>query len=315
MRKKVTIVGAGNVGSMAGLRIFEKELADVVIIDVVKGLAEGKALDIKESAPAEGYNVNIKGYTKDYAASEGSDIVIVTAGVTRKPGMSRDDLLSTNIGIIEEVIKNVSRFSPDSILIMISNPLDAMCHLAYEISGFPRGRVIGMAGALDSMRLCAFVAEELGISVENVNAMVLGGHGDSMVPLPRYTTVCGIPIIQLMNQNRIGALIQRTRDAGAEIVSLLKTGSAYYAPSAAAVEMVEAILKDKKKIMPCSVLLNGEYGIDGVFLGVPVKLGQKGAEDIIEVDLNKEEIDALHNSAEAVRKLIDKMRELRENRS
>jgi len=315
MGKKVTIVGAGNVGAITALRICQKELADVVLIDVVEGLAEGKALDIKESAPIEGLNVSIKGYTKDYAACKGSDIVIITAGVTRKPGMSRDDLLNTNMNIIEDVIENISRFSPDSILIMISNPLDAMCHLAYEISGFPRGRIIGMAGVLDSMRLCAFVADELGISVENVNAIVLGGHGDSMVPLPRYTTVCGIPIIQLMNKRKIESLIQRTRDAGAEIVSLLKTGSAYYAPSAATVEMVEAILKDKKKIMPCSVFLNGEYGIDGVFLGVPVKLGEKGAEDIIEIDLNREEIDALHNSAGAVRKLIAKMKELRKNRT
>ena len=315
MRKKVTVIGAGNVGSQTAMRIFEKELSDVVLIDVVEGLAEGKALDIKESAPIKGRNCDIKGYTKDYTASEGSDIVIITAGVTRKPGMSRDELLNTNMNIVTDVVKNVCSASPDSIIIMISNPLDAMCYLAYKTSGFPRGRVMGMAGVLDSIRLCTFVAEELNVSVENVNAMVLGGHGDSMVPLPRYTTVCGVPITQLMNKQKIDGLIKRTREAGAEIVSLIKTGSAYYAPSAAVVEMVEAILKDKKKIMPCSVLLNGEYGIEGVFLGVPVKLGAKGAEDIIEIDLNREEIGALHNSAEAVMKLISKMQELRENRA
>ena len=315
MRQKVTIVGAGNVGSQTAMRIFEKELADVVLIDVVKGLAEGKALDIKESAPIKGHNADIRGYTKDYSASEGSNIVIITAGVARKPGMSRDDLLSTNMNIVMDVVENVCESSLESILIIISNPLDAMCHLAYEISGFPRGRVMGMAGVLDSIRLCTFVAEELNVSVENVNAMVLGGHGDSMVPLTRYTTVCGVPITQLMNKKRIDDLIKRTREAGAEIVSLIKTGSAYYAPSAAVVEMVEAILKGKKKIMPCSVLLEGEYGIDGVFLGVPVKLGERGAEDIIEIDLNREEIDALHNSAEEVKKSIAKMKELRENRA
>lgn len=315
MRKKVTIVGAGNVGSITAFKIFEKELADIVLIDVIDGLAEGKALDIRESAPIGGRNVDIRGYTKDYTASRDSDIVIVTAGVTRRPGMSRDDLLNTNMNIIKGIVENIIEFSPDSILIMISNPVDAMCYLAYKISRFPRGRIIGMAGVLDSIRFCTFVADELGVSVENVSALVLGGHGDSMVPLPRYTTVCGIPITQLMNRRRIDTLIEKTKNAGAEIVSLLKTGSAYYAPSAAVTEMLEAILKHKKKIMPCSVFLNGEYGIEGVFLGVPVMLGERGAEDIIEVDLNTEEIDALHNSAEAVRKLINKMERLRINRA
>lgn len=312
---KVTVIGAGNVGATIAMKMFEKDLADIVLIDVVEGLAEGKALDIKESSPIKGHNTNILGCTKEYSFAEDSDIVIITAGITRKPGMSRDDLLSKNMQIVEDVVRNVVKFSPDSILIVVSNPLDAMCHVAYETSGFQRNRIIGMAGVLDSIRFCTFIAEELGISVENVQALVLGGHGDSMVPLPRYTTVCGIPITQLMNKERIEKLIKRTKEAGAEIVSLLKTGSAYYAPAAATVEMVEAILKDKKKILPCSVLLKGEYGIQDVFLGVPVKLGQKGAEDIIEIDLNREEIEALHNSAEHVKRLVEKMSELRANRS
>jgi len=312
---KVTIIGAGNVGATIAMKIFEKDLADIALIDVVEGLAEGKALDIKESAPIKGHNANICGYTKDYSAAEGSDIVIITAGITRKPGMSRDDLLSKNMQIVEDVVKKVVKFASESILIIVSNPLDAMCHVAYEVSGFQRERIIGMAGVLDSIRFCTFIAEELNISVENVQAIVLGGHGDSMVPLPRYTTVCGVPIIQLINKDKIEKLIKRTREGGAEIVSLLKTGSAYYAPAAATVEMVEAILKDKKKILPCSVLLKGEYGIEDIFLGVPVKLGQKGAEDIIEIDLNREEIEALHNSAEHVRRLVEKMKQLRTNRA
>ena len=312
---KVTIIGAGNVGATIAMKIFEKDLADIALIDVVEGLAKGKALDIKESAPIKGHNANICGYTKDYSAAEGSDIVIITAGITRKPGMSRDDLLSKNMQIVEDVVKKVVKFASESILIIVSNPLDAMCHVAYEVSGFQRERIIGMAGVLDSIRFCTFIAEELNISVENVQAIVLGGHGDSMVPLPRYTTVCGVPIIQLINKDKIEKLIKRTREGGAEIVSLLKTGSAYYAPAAATVEMVEAILKDKKKILPCSVLLKGEYGIEDIFLGVPVKLGQKGAEDIIEIDLNREEIEALHNSAEHVRRLVEKMKQLRTNRA
>ncbi len=313
--KKVTIVGAGNVGSTIAMKIFEKDLAHIVLIDVVEGLAEGKALDIKESAPIKGHNAHIAGYTKDYSSAQGSDIVIITAGITRKPGMSRDDLLSKNMEIVEDVVKNIVKFAPESILIIVSNPLDAMCHVAYEVSGFQRERVMGMAGVLDSIRFCTFIAEELNISVENVQALVLGGHGDSMVPLPRYTTVCGIPIVQLLEKERIEKLIKRTREAGAEIVSLLKTGSAYYAPAASTVEMVEAILKDKKKILPCSVLLKGEYGVKDLFLGVPVKLGQKGVEDIIEIDLSKEEAEALHNSAEHVRRLVEKMKQLRANRS
>lgn len=312
--KKITIIGAGNVGSTIAMKVFERDLADIVLIDVIEGLAEGKALDIKESAPIGKHNLEIKGYTNDYTPSEASDIVVITAGITRKPGMSRDDLLSKNMEIVEAVIEKVIKFSPNSILIVVSNPLDAMCYLAYKSSGFPRGRVIGMAGVLDSIRFCTFIAEELKVSVENVNALVLGSHGDLMVPLPRYTTVCGVPITQLMKKERIEKLIQRTKDAGAEIVSLLKT-SAYYAPASATVEMIEAIIKDKKKIMPCSVLLKGEYGISDVFLGVPVRVGIKGAEEIIEIDLNKEEIEALHNSAEHVRRLIKRMEELRKNRA
>jgi len=311
MGKKVTIIGAGNVGSTTAMKIFEKELADVVMIDVIEGLADGKALDIKESAPIEGHDIRVEGYTKDYNAAKGSDIVIITAGVTRRPGMSRDDLLSTNMEIVEEVVKNIVKVTPDSILIVVSKPLDVMCHIAYEISGLPRGKIIGMAGVLDSIRFSTFIAEELNVSVENIHTMVLGGHGDSMVPLPRYTTVCGIPITQLLSKEKIENLIKRTRDAGAEIVAFLKTGSAYHAPSSAIVEMVEAILKDKKKIMPCSVLLKGEFGIDGVFIGVPVKLGKKGAEEIIEIDLNRDEIAALHHSADAVRRLLDKIKELK----
>ena len=313
MRKKITIIGAGNVGSTTAMRIFERELADVVLIDAIDGLAEGKALDIKESAPIKRHDIKIEGYTNDYSASEGSDIIIITAGATRKPGMSRDELLNTNMDIVKNVTQNVVKFCPNSILIIVSNPLDAMCHVAYKASKFPRGKVIGMAGVLDSIRFCTFIAEELNISIENVNSMVLGGHGDTMVPLLRYTTACGIPITQLIDKKKIESLIKRTREAGAEIISLIKTGSAYYAPSSAVVEMTESILKDKKKIMPCSVLLEGEYGINGVFLGVPVKLGEKGAEDIIEIDLNKEEIDALHNSAEAVKILIKKIEKLWQN--
>ena len=314
MDKKVTIIGAGNVGATIAMRLFEKELSDIVLTDVVEGIAEGKALDIKESGKIGGHDVDIKGYTSDYSGSEGSDIVVITAGITRKPGMSRDDLLAKNMEIVEGVVKEVVRFSPNSILIIVSNPLDAMCHLAYEVSGFPRERVIGMAGILDSIRFSTFISEELNVSIENINAIVLGGHGDTMVPLPRYTTVCGVPITQLMEKEKIDRLIQRTRDGGAEIVSLLKT-SAFYAPSAATVEMIEAILKDKKKILPCSVFLDGEYGIKGVFLGVPVKLGRGGVEEIIEFELNEEEKEALNRSKEHVKSLVERMEELRKSRA
>ncbi len=307
MDKKVTIIGAGNVGAATAMRIFEKEIADVVMIDVVEGLAEGKALDIQQSAPISGSDVSIEGYTGDYSKAEGSDIIIVTAGMTRKPGMSREDLLDVNVKIVKEVVKRAVEVCPETILLIVSNPLDAMCYVAYKVSGFPRERVIGMAGVLDSIRFSTFISKELNVSVRNIQTMVLGGHGDTMLPLVRYTTVCGIPLEKLMEREKIRSLVERTRNAGAEIVSLLKT-SAYWAPSSAIVEMVEAILMDKKKILPCSVFLEGEYGIDGVFLGVPVRLGKKGAEEIIEIGLNKEEIEELRNSANAVKRVIEKIR-------
>jgi len=304
MDTKVTVVGAGNVGATAAQRLAEKELADVVLIDVVEGLPQGKALDLKEAAPVEQHDANLVG-ANAYEASKGSDIVIVTAGLPRKPGMSRDDLLSTNAKIVKSVIEQIGPLSPEAILIMVSNPLDAMCHVALEASGFPKNRVMGMAGVLDSARFRAFLAMELNVSVENTHAFVLGGHGDTMVPLPRYSTVAGIPVTELLSQDRIDALVERTRDGGAEIVGLLKTGSAFYAPASAAVEMAEAILKDKKKILPCAAYLDGEYRIHDLFIGVPVKLGRRGIEEIIEVKLTEEEHIALQKSAEAVRELVE----------
>lgn len=311
MGKKVTVVGAGNVGATTAMRIAEKELADVVLVDVLEGVPAGKALDICEAAPIESHDCTITGCTSDYAPAKDSDIVIITAGIARKPGMSRDDLLSTNMGIMESVCEEIAEVAPETILIIVSNPLDAMCHVAYEKSGFPKERVIGMAGVLDSARFQAFIALELGVSVENVHAFVLGGHGDTMVPLPRYSTVAGIPITELMSPERIGELVQRTRQGGAEIVGLLKTGSAYYAPASAAVLMAEAILKDKKKILPCAVYLEGEYGINNLFIGVPVKLGEKGVEEIIEIKLTDEEKKALDHSASAVQELVEDMARLK----
>jgi malate dehydrogenase len=302
MRKKVTIVGAGNVGATAAHWIAAKELADVVLIDVVEGIPQGKGLDLLEAMPIEKRDSHITG-TNDYADTANSDIVVITAGIPRKPGMSRDDLLATNYKIMSDVVGKVVAVSPNCIIIVVSNPLDAMAQAAFRQAKFPRNRVIGMAGVLDSARFRTFIAEELKVSVENVTAFVLGGHGDTMVPLPRYSTVAGIPITELMPQERLEALVQRTRDGGAEIVKHLKTGSAYYAPSAAAVEMVEAILKDKKKILPCAVYLEGEYGINGYFVGVPCKLGKAGLEQIIEIKLTKEEDAALKKSAEAVKEL------------
>jgi malate dehydrogenase len=311
MRKKVTVVGAGNVGATTAMRIAEKELADVVLVDVLEGVPAGKALDICEAAPIESHDCTITGCTADYAPAKGSDIVIITAGIARKPGMSRDDLLSTNMGIMGSVCREIADVAPDSILIIVSNPLDAMCHVAYDTSGFPKHRVIGMAGVLDSARFQAFIAMELGVSVENVHAFVLGGHGDTMVPLPRYSTVAGIPITELMKADKIESLVQRTRQGGAEIVSLLKTGSAYYAPASASVVMAEAILKDKKKILPCAAYLGGEYGIKDLFIGVPVKLGEKGIEEIIEIKLTDEESAALKHSADSVQGLLDDMKRLK----
>jgi malate dehydrogenase len=302
VRKKVSIVGAGNVGATAGHWIASKELADVVLIDVVEGVPQGKALDLLEAMPIEKRDVSVIG-ANDYAATANSDIVVITAGIPRKPGMSRDDLLHTNFKIMSDVVEKVVAQSPESILIIVSNPLDAMAQAAFRQAGFNRERVIGMAGVLDSARFRTFIAAELNVSVENVTAFVLGGHGDTMVPLPRYSTVAGIPITELIAPDRLAAIVQRTRDGGAEIVKHLKTGSAYYAPSAAAVEMVEAILKDKKKILPCAAYLQGEYGIEGFYIGVPCKLGAGGLEQIIEIKLTPEEDVALKKSAEAVKEL------------
>jgi malate dehydrogenase len=304
MRKKVSVVGAGNVGALVAERIFDKQLADVVLIDILEGIPQGKALDLMQSAPIGGFDCRVMG-TNDYRKTENSHIVVITAGLPRKPGMSRDDLLFKNYEIVKTVTENIVRYSPNCIIIVVSNPLDAMTQAAYRVSGFPRNRVLGMAGALDSARLRTFIAREVDASVEDVYAFVLGGHGDTMVPLVRYSTVAGIPISEWLPQEKIDAMIQRTREGGAEIVSLLKTGSAFYAPSAGAVAMVESIIKDKKRIIPCSTYLEGEYGIEGLFVGVPVKLGSNGMEQIIEIKLSDEEMAALKKSAAAVQELVD----------
>src|SRR3954466_13733340 len=288
MRKKVTIVGSGNVGATAAHWISSKELADVVLIDIVEGVPQGKALDLLEAMPIEKRDSHVVG-TNDYADTANSDIVVITAGISRKPGMSRGDPLNTNQKNMSDVVGKVMQYSPNCILIIVSNPLDAMAQAAYKLSGLPRERVIGMAGVLDSSRFRTFIAEELQVSVENVTAFVLGGHGDTMVPLPRYSTVAGIPITELIEPTRLEQIVQRTRDGGAEIVKYLKTGSAYYAPSAAFTEMVEAILKDKKKILPCAIYLEGEYGIKGLFVGVPAKIGSNGVEKIIQIKLTDQE--------------------------
>jgi len=302
-RRKVTVVGAGNVGATAAQRIVDKQLADVVLVDIVEGVPQGKALDLAESAPIEGYDCRLTG-ANDYRDTANSDIVVITAGIPRKPGMSRDDLLRTNYGIVKGVTEQVVRNSPNAILIVVSNPLDAMVQTAYRVSRFPKQRVVGMAGVLDSARFRTFIGMELNVSVDNIHAFVLGGHGDTMVPLPRYSTVAGIPITELLPKDTIDRLVQRTRDGGAEIVKLLNT-SAWYAPSAAIVEMVDAILNDRKKILPCAAFLEGEYGINGLYVGVPVKLGAGGIEQIIEITLTNEERAALQKSAGAVRELVD----------
>ncbi|NNF98014.1 MAG: malate dehydrogenase [Desulfobacteraceae bacterium] len=302
MKGKVSVVGAGNVGATAAQRLAEKELCDVVLVDIVDGVPQGKALDLNEAAPIEKHDAHLTG-TNTYEATAESDIVIITAGIPRKPGMSRDDLISTNAGIMKNVTEQVVKYSPNCVLIIVSNPLDAMCHVAYEASRFPKNRVIGMAGVLDSARFRAFISMELNVSVENTHAFVLGGHGDTMVPLPRFSTVAGIPITELLPKDRIDALVERTANGGAEIVSLLKTGSAYYAPASAAVEMAESILKDKKKILPCAAYLEGEYGISDLFIGVPVKLGRSGIEQIVEITLTEQERGALMKSADAVKEL------------
>ena len=314
MRRKVTVVGAGNVGATTAQRIFDKGYADVVLVDVVEDLPQGKALDMLESGPVVGSDARIVG-TNSYEDTANSDLVIITAGVARKPGMSRDDLLLTNVRIVSGVIREMIKHSPNCLLMVVTNPLDAMLHCALETSNFPREQVFGMAGILDTSRFRTFIAQELEVSVEDVQAYVLGGHGDTMVPLIGYTTVGGIPIRDLLPQATIERLVQRTRDGGAEIVKLLKAGSAYYAPSAAIMQMVEAILLDKKRILPCCVLLQGEYGINGLCVGVPVKLGARGVEQIMEIKLTDEERAALHRSAEAVKELVEVMhREGIENR-
>jgi len=302
-RKKVSIVGAGNVGATAGQRIADKQLADVVLIDIIEGVPQGKALDLAESGPIEGYDSRLIG-TNNYKDTANSDIVVITAGIPRKPGMSRDDLLKTNYGIVKDVTEQVVKNSPNSIIIVVSNPLDAMVQTAFRISKFPKQRVIGMAGVLDSARFRTFIGMELNVSVQNIHAFVLGGHGDTMVPLPRYSTVAGIPITELLPKETIDRIVQRTRDGGAEIVSYLKT-SAWYAPASAIVDMVDAILKDRKKILPCAAYLEGEYGINGLYVGVPVKLGERGIEQVIEINLTLEERAALQKSAAAVKELAD----------
>lgn len=301
-RNKITVIGAGNVGGTAVQRLAEKELGDVILLDVNKHIARGKSLDILESAPIYEYDTNVIG-TDDYSETRGSDLIIITAGVARKPGMSRDDLLKTNANIVKDVVRSAAGASPGAIIIVVTNPLDVMTYVAHKISGFPKERVVGMAGLLDSARLATFISMELGVSVADINAVVLGGHGDSMVPSVRYTTVAGIPVSELISKERLESIIKRTRDGGAEIVDLLKSGSAYYAPSAAIAEMAEVIIKDKKKIIPCSVLCQGEYGIDGVFVGLPARLGIKGVEAIIEIDLTPEESSALKRSSNAVSEL------------
>ncbi len=302
-RKKVSIIGAGHVGAHSALWIGLKEIADVVLVDIVEGMPAGKALDIMEASPVAGFDACIAG-TNDYADIAGSDLVVITAGLARKPGMSRSDLIDKNSAILKGVVAEVVRYAPDSIIIVVTNPLDVMVHTAWKLSGFPPERVIGMAGALDSSRLRAFIAMELGVSVEDVQAMVIGGHADEMVPLGRYSTVAGIPLPQLLSAERIDALMERTKKAGGEIVALLKTGSAYYAPSAAVAEMAEAILKDKKRVIPCAVYCKDRYGLDGVFVGVPAKLGSSGVEEIIEIELDSRERADFDRSVAAIKELV-----------
>ncbi len=305
-RFKVTVIGAGMVGGTTAQRLAERDYCDVVLLDVVEGMPQGKALDLLQSGPVEGYDSLVIG-TNDYADTAGSDLVVITSGSPRKPGMSRDDLLGVNAKIVSSVTEQVARYSPDTVLVLVSNPLDAMVTLAQRVSGFPPNRVVGMAGVLDTARYRAFIAQELGVSVEDVRAFVLGGHGDQMVPFPRYTTVGGIPLTALLAPDRIDALVQRTRHGGAEIVSLLKTGSAFYAPSASTAQMVDAILLDKKRVLPCAAMLNGEYGFSGIYMGVPCVLGSGGVERVLEVDLTDTERAALEASAAAVEELVAAM--------
>jgi malate dehydrogenase len=308
MRKKVTVIGAGNVGANCALRIADKELADVVLLDIADGIPQGKGLDILQSGPVEGYDVKVIG-TTDYADTAGSDIVVITAGIARKPGMSRDDLLAINNDVVRSAAENAIKYSPNAILILVTNPLDVMCWAAWRATGLPKNRVIGMAGVLDTARFRTFLGEALNVSVENISALVLGGHGDTMVPITRMTNVSGIPLSELLDAETIAAIVTRTQNGGAEIVKHLKTGSAYYAPSAATVEMVESILKDKKKVLPCAALLEGEYGIDGIFFGVPVKLGAGGIEKVYEVQLTDDEKAAMAKSAASVREMVDVLKQ------
>lgn len=303
MRKKVSVIGAGFVGATVAQRVAERELADVTLVDIIEGIPQGKALDMSESAPIEGFDSLVTG-SNDYKDISGSSIVVVTAGLARKPGMTREDLLLKNAEIIKGVAVNIKKFAPDSMILMVTNPLDIMAQLAFKVSGFPANRVFGMAGMLDSARFRTFVAMELGVSVEDTDAMVLGGHGDAMVPLPRYTTVSGIPITELLSKEKIEALAARTRDGGAEIVKYLKTGSAYYAPASGVAEMVESVLKDKKRVMPCAAYLTGQYGLKDVYIGVPIKLGAGGVEEIIELKLTEDERKALHASARVVKENV-----------
>jgi malate dehydrogenase len=305
-RNKVTVIGAGNVGATTAQRIAEAGLADVVLIDIVEGLPQGKGLDLAEAAPVVRHDAKVTG-SNDYAETAGSDVIVVTSGLARQPGMSRDDLMAKNAGIVKAVVEASAPLSPNAVLIVVTNPLDAMCHVAMSASGFPRERVLGMAGVLDSARFRTFIAEELGVSVADTHAFVLGGHGDTMVPLPRYSTVAGIPITDLLSADRIKALVDRTANGGAEIVALLKTGSAYYAPAAATFEMVDAILRDRRRVLPCAAFLQGEYGVDGLFVGVPVVLGAGGMQRVIEITLTADEQTAFNRSAGAVRELVGKL--------
>jgi len=311
-RKKISVIGAGNVGATLTQRLAEADLGDIVMLDIpqMEGMPAGKGLDILEAGPIYGYDSKVKGTTR-YEDTAHSDVVVITAGIPRKPGMSRDDLLSTNAGIVKTVAENVARTSPDTILIVVSNPLDAMCHVALTVSKFPKHRVIGMAGVLDSSRMAAFIAQAAQSSVQDIQTMVLGGHGDTMVPLTRYCTVAGVPINEILTKEQVREIVQRTAEGGAEIVKLLKTGSAFYAPSASIVAMVESILKDKKRILPCAAFLQGEYGIHDLFVGVPVKLGERGIEQILQLNLTVEESMALHKSAESVRELVEVLKKMK----
>jgi malate dehydrogenase len=307
MNRKVTVVGAGNVGATLAQRLADKEVADVVLVDILEGIPQGKGLDMRQAGPVEGSDSLVIG-TNDYADSAGSEVVVITAGIARKPGMSRDDLLNTNYKIVKECTEKALKASPNAIIIVVSNPLDAMCQVAYKVSGLPKHRVFGMAGVLDSARMRTFIAMELGVSVDNVHAFVMGGHGDTMVPLPRFSTVAGVPITELMSAERVEAICKRTANGGAEIVGYLKTGSAYYAPSSSTAEMVEAVLKDKHKILPSCCYLEGEFGIKGLYVGVPAQLGAKGVEKIWEIKLSDSENAQLQKSAAAVKELVDALK-------